>query len=429
MKKITEIVIVGNGFGGTYTLKNLQKLFPKGKLAGNKVRLSLVGDNNYFLFTPLLHEVATGSIHPENIIEPIRKVFKNCLDEFHLGKVTLVNTKEKTVEITHKEENSSEGHYGVKHIPYDYLVLAGGAETNFYNTKGAEENCLTLKTLEDAIKIKNRIISQVEKASHLEDEATRQRVLTFVVVGGGPTGVELAAEMVELLKDSLRHYYSKNLIQKARVILVQKMPELLQQFAPNIRKKSLQVLKKKGIEVLLSTGATEISPMEITLDNGTKIATENVIWVAGIKPIDMKFDSSVSKLGDGKIVVRDTLQLEAHDNIFALGDLAAVKSGTSYLPALAQVATKEAKTVAKNIKLLALGQSPQNFTYKSTGSMVSLGQWMAIGEICSFTLSGRLTWWLWRTIYLSKMISWQKKLKIAIDWTIDIFSTRDISEL
>jgi NADH dehydrogenase len=425
MEKFVEIVIVGNGFGGTYTLKKLQKLFPANKHKGQKVRLSLVGSSNYFLFTPLLHEVATGSINPENIIEPIRKVFKNCLDEFHLGKVTKVNTKEKTVEITHEEN----GEKGIKHIPYDYLVLAPGAETNFFNTKGAAEYSMTLKTLEDAIHVKNRIIEQIEKASHIESDEIRQKMLNFVVVGGGPTGVELAAEMIELIKDGLKYYYSKNLVGKSRVILLQKAPELLPQFAPRIRQKSLQVLKKKGIEVMLDTGAKEITAEKIMLDNGETIETENVVWVGGIKPASIEFDSLVTKLPDGKILVRDTLQAESNGDIFALGDIAAFKSGNSYLPALAQVAVKEANAVGNNIKLLISGKEPVPFTYKSTGSMVSLGQWMAIGEICSFTIWGRFTWWIWRTVYLSKMISWQKKVKIAIDWTMDIFSPRDISKL
>ncbi|MEI6659797.1 MAG: FAD-dependent oxidoreductase, partial [bacterium] len=220
-----KILIVGNGFGGIYALKSMHKLFHNNP----RVHVTLVGDNNFFLFTPLLHEVATGGISPENIIEPIHKALGCCLDNFHIGRAESVNLKDKTVKL------------GDTVLTYDYIVLAPGATTNFFNTPGAEKYSMPLKTLEQAIAIKNRCITQIEKASYLTDREARKKMLTFVIVGGGPTGVELAGELAEFVKDTFAKYFPADLIEDITIILMQKGGELVMQFEPELRKKSLEV--------------------------------------------------------------------------------------------------------------------------------------------------------------------------------------------
>ncbi|KKS23884.1 MAG: NADH dehydrogenase [Candidatus Nomurabacteria bacterium GW2011_GWC2_41_8] len=236
MSRPIKILIIGNGFGGVYALKNLHKFFHNDK----KIELALVGEKNYFLFTPLLHEVATGGINPGNIIEPIRKVLGCCLDKFYLGKAEIINFDSHTVQV----ENAL--------ISYDYLVLAPGAETNFYNIPGAEEYSFPLKSIADAIKIKNRCIMVMERASHVENRIKRKNMLRFVVVGGGPTGVELAAELEELIKETFSSYYPEEIMEDTSIVLIQKSPELVPAFGEKIRKKSLEILRKKGIEVMLT---------------------------------------------------------------------------------------------------------------------------------------------------------------------------------
>lgn len=413
LKKI-KIVVVGTGFGGTYTVKNMRHFLSKNK----NVEVSMVGPKNYFLFTPLLHEVATGAINSLNIVEPIRKVLAGAISNFYLGKVEKINTKEQTIHVAGND------------IPYDYLVLAPGSETNYYDIPGAKENSLTLKSIEDAAKIKRKVVCQVERASHVDDRELRKKMLTFVVVGAGPTGVELAAELQELLRESFPKYYKQELIDDTSVILVQRGPEILPNFLPITRKKVLGFLIEKKIKVLLNSEVKEVRAEHLTLDNGEKISTENVIWVAGVKPIGLNFDASdIAKTPDGKIMVNHYLQLENYPNIFILGDTSAFKQNDKNLPALAQVAEKEARNVAQNISLLIQKKKLKAFNYKHRGSMVSVGQWMAAGEIANFTFSGRITWWLWRTLYLSKLISTRKKINVAIDWTINLFSPRDISEI
>ncbi len=418
MAEPIKIVIVGNGFGGTYALKNLHKFFHK----NTGVELTLVGDKNYFLFTPLLHEVATGGINPENIIEPIRKVLKCCLRNFYLAKVESINTKEKTIKA------------GDFVIPYDYLVLAPGAETNFYDTPGAAEHSLTLKSIEDAVKIKNHCVAQMEIAAHTRDEEVRKRLARFVIVGGGPSGVELAAEMHEFIKDSFYESYPAEVVRDASVVLIQRAPELIPQFNKKMREQSLRVLRKKGVEVRLNSAVKEVTGESVILADGTNIPTETVIWVAGIKPAELKFDTEIKQSADKKLMVDNSLALQEHKEIFVLGDAAMLmqknEAGVEApIPALAQVAEKEAKLVAENIWRSIVGKPLKPFWYKSTGSMISIGQWMAIGEIAHITFWGWITWWLWRTVYLSKLISWRKKVRVAFDWTLDIFSSRDISQI
>ncbi|MEK7564289.1 MAG: NAD(P)/FAD-dependent oxidoreductase [Patescibacteria group bacterium] len=413
MEESVKVLIIGNGFGGVYTLKNLDKIFRK----KTNVRISLIGEKNYFLFTPLLHEVATGSINPENIVESIRKVLGRCLDSFYLGKVDFVNLQDRTVTVNNTK------------VAYDYLVLSPGSETNFYNTPGGDKYSLTLKSLHDAIKIKNHLITQIESISCTTDIETIKRKLTFVLVGGGPTGVELAAEIHELIEQTFSHYYSHKVIANARVILIQNQSELIPRFGEKLRKKSLDILQKKGIEVILSTRVTEVGETFVTLDNGTKIETETTIWVAGIRPVEIKFNGDVEKNELGQVLINEYLQIPNYKEVFFIGDGAAFKN-TDYdvLQALAQVAEKQAKHVALNIKYLITNKELKKFVYRHSGNLVSIGQWMALGEVFHIFLSGRITWWIWRTVYLSKLISFRKKVRVAFDWTINIFSPRDISQ-
>lgn len=408
----TKVVIVGNGFGGIYTLKYLHKLIHR----DHNAELYLIGDKNYFLFTPLLHEVATGGLYESSVVEPVRKLMPCCLHKFYLGTAEFVDTKARTVRS------------GDRTIPYDYLILATGAETNFYNVPGAEENCFTLKSIPDAIAIKNHIIREVERAAHTADTERKKKMLRFVVVGGGPTGVELMAEIAELVKETFGRYYTCGVLEYVSLLLVERGKELASQFNPKIRAKSLEVLKNKGVEVMLESAVEEVGPDHI-LVNGRRIETEAVIWVAGIKPRVPAFDIEPQKSKDGRLLVDKFLVLPEKENIFALGDVAAFPDNGSFLPALAQVATKEARAVAVNVARKLQNLPLKEFRYRQSGLLLSLGQWMAAGEIKGMTIYGRFAWWLWRTVYLFKFASWRKKLLVAIDWTIGLFQPRDISEL
>ncbi|MBI2038041.1 MAG: NAD(P)/FAD-dependent oxidoreductase [Candidatus Magasanikbacteria bacterium] len=413
MKPI-RIIIVGAGFGGIYTLKRMHQLFHK----DNRVQITLVSEKNYFLFTPLLHEVATGGLNPQNIVEPIRKILGCCLHTFYLGKAMCFHLQDHFVETTD----------GI--VPYDYLVLAPGAGTNFFGIPGARENSFTLKSLEDAIRLKNHCITLMERASHVASQDVRQNMLRFVIVGGGPTGVELAAELQEFLKQSFSGYYTPEIIADISIVLVQKATELIPQFPKLLREKSLEVLRKKGIKVLLGNVVTQVKKEAVELADGSTVPTETIVWVAGVQPANIPFVEPVARETDGRFRVNRNLQLENYSQVFVVGDAAGVKGEDGVtLPALAQVAVQEAKMAAENIKRQIDGQTLKPFIYRHAGSLVSLGQWMAVGKILNLALWGRFTWWIWRTVYLLKLVSWQKKVKVAVDWTINAFSPRDISRL
>lgn len=414
MHKRKRVVIVGTGFGGVYTLRNLHKHFCKNK----KIEIVVIGEKNYFLFTPLLHEAATGGVHLSNLSEPIRKILGCCITNFHLGKAEFINTKEKIVRV------------GEKSIPYDYLVLAHGAETNYYDIPGAKEYSFPLKTLNHAIEIKNQLINQMEKAVEVDDENLRKQMLSFVVVGGGPTGVELVGEIADLVKESFSYYYTKKIMNDVSITLIQRGAELLPQFGPILREKSLKILNKISVKVLLNTEILSVEKEKINISNNTSINTENVFWMAGIKPRHIDTDVELPKTLDGKIKVQNTLQVENEESIFVLGDAAGFEIKENiYAPALAQIAVRQAKTVAENIYLLVNNQKPKRYKFTHIGNLLSIGRWVGLGEIHHFSFSGKITWWLWRTVYLFKIISWRKRFNTAVDWTLDLFSPRDISEI
>jgi NADH dehydrogenase len=375
--------------------------------------LVLVNKKNYFLFTPLLHEFATGSVSLENLVEPIREIIRCCDYEFIHGEVKRIDLEKKIVELN---ENK---------IDYDYLVIALGSKTNFYNIPGAEENSFTLKSLDDAIRLRNHFIHMFEIASKDKDEG----LLTFVIVGGGATGVELAAEMSDYFYKTFSKFYPKEVISKVKIILIERGNELIPQFSPKLRKIALEVLKKRNIKVILEKGVKEVGKDFIKLDDETIIKTKTVIWTAGVQPNLPEIIGNIEKDNKERLIVNEYLQVKNYENVFSIGDVCSYIQNQKPLPQLAQVAVRQAEFVAKNIFNLIKNKPLEKFVYKHQGDLISLGRFFAIGEIKNFTFSGFFTWILWRGVYLSKVISNKDKIKTFIDWLLDFFYPRDITEI
>jgi NADH dehydrogenase len=414
-KEKTRIVILGAGFGGLYTYRSLYKNFKK-----NEIDVVLVNKTNYFLFTPLLHEVATGGLSEGAVVESVQHfLFKNK-DTLHLGEVISVDTDNQIV------------HTNNEKISYDILVVALGASTQFFGTPGASENSFVLKDLSDAMSMRSKIIGMFEKASLIKDEQERKRSLSFVLVGGGPTGVELVAEISEFIHHTLLTYYKATISSSdVSITLINQGPELLAPFPQNLRLKALSILRNNNVKVMLETGVKEVSEDSVLLSNGDTIDSMCTIWTAGVKPNTEMFKDILPMNKGGRIIVDLNLQNKTFKNIFAVGDVAFLceNEESAPMPMTAQFAVRQGALVACNIKAFIKGKKMKPFVYRSQGELASVGRFNGVANINGITFSGPVAWFVWRTIYLFKFISPVKKIKVAFEWTINLFFSRDITKI
>jgi len=407
-----HIVILGGGFGGVYTTKYLLSLLKN----RSDVKITLVSRDNYFLFTPLLHEVATGGLNRHNIVEPIRNLFTSNLFEFVKSDIKEVDFPKKIV------------HTGLCDISYDYLVIALGSTTNFYGIPGAQEHCLDLKNIEAAAAVRNRIIDSLETASKSKGKDIRS-YLTFTVVGGGPTGVELAAEVADFVRQMLRYDYH-HLGKEFTVHLVQRGETILPFISASSRQKAHDELIHQGVTILLGSEVTKVFPDGIEINHTKKIPASTIVWTSGIRPRQIAMKPSIVD-ARGFIPVNKYLQVPSQKNVFALGDCALFTNPgeDKPVPALAQTATIQARYVARNIVHALKNKPLEPCRVRLSGLLVSVGQRYAVAELLGVRLSGFLAWWIWRTIYLFKLVGRVNKIRVAIDWTMNLFSKRDTSQL
>jgi NADH dehydrogenase len=406
-----KILILGGGFGGIYTTKYLLKYF-KNNL---NIEIILVNENNYFLFTPLLTEVATGGVSLRNVTEPIREVFNKFKNfKFIHSQVLEINL------------NQNEVILECGRVNYDYLIIALGSKTNFYNISGAEKYSFTLKTISDAMRLKKHFINLFEKASFQTNQI--DEFLRFVIVGGGPTGVELALEMKDLFCNTFSKLYSKELIDKIEIIIIEKNNDLVSNFNPKLRQKILNYILTKNIKVIFNQAVKEINENYLILENGSKINTNTVIWTAGIKPNLPKILGNIEYEKE-RIKVNEFLQVKNYKNVFAIGDCAYIIDKNGVVPQLAQSAVAEAQNTSLNIYNLINNKNLKQFEFQPSGYLISLGRFNATLQIKNFIISGFWIWILWKMVYLSKMISIQNKIKTFIDWLVDLFFPRNSSEI
>lgn len=406
-----KVFILGGGFGGMYTALGLNKL------GSNKkgVYSTLISKENYFLFTPLLHEVATGSVNQQNIIQPVRQVL-SCLTEFVLDEVKSVDLNQKVI-----VANSGE-------FKYDYLVLALGSTSADLSIG---KFGFQLKTLDDAFKLKNHVLGLFEQASKLKDKQQIEKLLTIIVMGGGPTGVEIASELSEFTSGTLIKFFPSLREYKTRIVLIQSQGRLLAEFDIRVSTEALKVLTTRHkIEVKLSTSVKETGKDYVLLDNGERIETQTQVLAFGVKGNDLDLGSGISRVGRNQIEVDEFLRVKGQDSVFALGDIAYIKDINGKLvPQTAQSAVQEAEVVAWNILALNDNSALKPFVYKEKGQLVSLGRFKAAALIADIFFAEFPAWWAWRTIYASKLIGFGNRIRTIIDWTMDLFYPRDTSKL
>jgi NADH dehydrogenase len=416
--KMKRILILGGGFAGAYTAQRLEK-----QLAGvPDIEIALAARENFVLFTPMLHEVAGADVSVTDIVQPLRKMLRHT--RVGIANVEAIDLVKKLVRVRHHDLPES------VNVPYDQLVLALGAVTNFYRTPGLEEHALTMKTLGDAILVRNLLIDALGLADNQIKETERKKTLTVVVAGGGFAGVETAGSVNDFLREAMEFYphVTEDLF---RVVLVHPGEVILPELSESLGRYAQKKLSARGVEIRVKTKVTGYDGQEVTLDDGTKIATRMLIWTAGITPAPV-LASLPCKLERGRVVVNECLQVPGWPGVWALGDCALVPDPLNpgkFYPPTAQHATRQAAVLADNIVAAMRGQAPRPFKFKTLGLLATIGRRTGVAEILGVKFSGIVAWWLWRGIYLSKLPGFQKKVRVAIDWTLDLIFSKDIVQV
>ncbi len=413
-----RILILGGGFAGAYTALHLEK-----RLAGTPdVEVVLVSKENFVLFTPMLHEVAGSDVSVTDIVQPLRKMLRRT--RVVIADIEAIDLGKKQVRIRQNDLGRTFD------LDCDQLVLAVGAVTNFFHTPGLAEHALSMKTLGDAFLVRNRIIDALELADNQENETERTKTLTAVVAGGGFAGAESIGAVNDFLREGMKFYHRLK-EEMLRVVLVHPGEVILPELGEGLGRYAQKKLTERGVEIRLKTKVTGYDGQEVSLDDGTRIATRMLIWTAGTTPPPMlaKLPCALQR---GRVVADECLQVPDWPGVWALGDCALVPDPYNpgkFYPPTAQHAIRQAATLAGNILAVLHGQPPQPFRFKIIGLLASIGRRCGVAEILGMRFSGIIAWWLWRGIYLSKLPGLQKKVRVAIDWTLDLVFSKDIVQL
>ena len=413
-----RILILGGGFAGAYTALHLEK-----RLAGvPDVEIVLAAKENFVLFTPMLHEVAGGDVAVTDVVQPLRKMLRRT--RVLIVDIQSIDLAGKRVRILQRDLAQAFD------LPYDQLVLAIGAVPNFYRTPGIEEHAVTMKTLGDAIIVRNRVIEALDIADNHPDETERKAMLTVVVAGGGFAGVETAGAVNDLLREAIKFY--PNLREDMlRVVLVHAGEVILPELSASLGRYAQQQLGQRGVEIRLKTAVTGYDGKELTFNDGTSIATRLVIWTAGITPSPL-LSSLPCAIQRGHVLANECLQVPDWPGVWTLGDCALVPDPLNpgkFYPPTAQHAIRQAAVLAGNIVAGMRGQALRPFRFKTLGMLAAIGRHAGVAEILGMRFSGIIAWWLWRGIYLSKLPGLQKKVRVALDWTLDLVFSKDIVQL
>ena len=439
MTVMKRILVLGGGFAGIECCLKLESYFKNNA----DIEITLVSEDNFMLFTPMLPQVASGTIETRHIVTPIRTLIKKS--RFFEARIKNIDPYGKTVTLYGTAENR-----GIQ-LHYNFLVVALGSQTNFFGMKDVEKNSYTMKTLNDAVVLRNRIIDMLEQAENETDPILRKSLLRFVVVGGGFAGVETAGEINDFIND-VSKYYPHITSEDVKVILVESSSEILMGFPRKLANFAKKKLVERGVRVFLGNGVTSFNGKEVLLKNMGKsnklfvadnkveehydvkeissIQASTMIWTAGVTPTDL-IKYSLFKTNEGQIIVDEYLQVVDFPGVFAIGDCCQIdpKLTKKKFPPTAQIAEAYAKTAAYNLKELLANSEMKKFNYEWRGQSALIGKRTGIASFFGINIVGFWAFVAWRNLYLSKMRGWEKRLRVWIDWHLDLFFNRDISRL
>ncbi|MBD3878771.1 MAG: NAD(P)/FAD-dependent oxidoreductase [Quinella sp. 1Q5] len=407
-----EIVIVGGGFGGI----KIGQLFAK-----ENVQVTLIDRHNFHLFQPLLYQVSTAVLETGEVAYPIRSFFRDNKNiNLYMAKAQGVD-QERDVVITNHGE-----------IHYDYLILAAGATTNFFGMKSVEENSFGMKTLQEAVHIRNHVIHEFERAEKpYRTPEDRKKRMTFVVVGGGPTGVEEAGALAELIAIQKKEFHLLD-FNDVSIKLIEATGRLLPMVSEDLQQHTVKVLEKKGVEVMLNTQVVDYDGHILTLKNGVQIPTTTVIWAAGVRAVDMMKNCGGECARDGRIWVEEDLMVRGavHKNVFAIGDCAAFMHGDMKrpLPTVAPVATQQAKVAHKNIMtLIKGGTNLEKFVYKDLGAMATIGKGEAV--VNKPKMTGFMAWCAWMLVHLMRLAGIYTNMTVLFKWALNFLTSARLGRI
>ncbi|HZF57648.1 MAG TPA: NAD(P)/FAD-dependent oxidoreductase, partial [Rubrobacter sp.] len=382
----------------------------------------LISDTNALLFTPMLAEVATSSLEPTHISSPLRT---------SLRRTNVVRRRADGIDVERRrvllEPDRGSAGNAAEEVPYDHLVLALGAVSNYLGMDNLQENALDFKTLPDAIRIRNHTIDAFERADREPNPEIRRPLLTFVVAGGGFAGAELAGGLNDFVRGMLA-YYPNIPPEELRIIVIHSRGRILPELSETLADYALEHMKERGVTFELNTRVADAQQGVVVLDSGEEIRTETLVWTAGTTPNPLLRDLPVEHDKRGAVPVDENLAVPGYAGLWAAGDCAAVtdaKTGEP-CPPTAQFALREAHTLAHNVHASVRGRSPKAFHFSGLGTLCVVGHHTACAEIKGMRFSGLLAWMMWRAVYLSKLPGLERKVRVFVDWNIELFFPRDI---
>ena len=403
-----HVVIIGAGFAGLWAVKSL---------AGKKgVTVTLIDKNNYHTFLPLLYQVGAAEIEPEQIAYPIRSLLRKSRNVSYLrAEAGLIDYDDKYVLCNGQK------------TAYDYLIVATGSKTDYFTVAGAERYAFPLKTLDDAMVLRNHILTCFERAAYIDDPARRKKLLTFVIAGGGPTGVEFAGALSELVRGPLKKDFPGIPAGDVSVVLVEWAERVLSMLSPKLSAYTAGRLSRMGVDVRLGVRVKEISAAGVAFGDGSSIGTETVIWTAGVSGIVPESNAEVPLSNNKRIKTLKTLQMEGRPEVYVAGDLTYLEEEGAPLPMIAPVAIQQGQRAAENILRQIKGVAPLPFAYRDRGAMVTIGRNAAVTRIGKREFRGFIAWLIWIVIHIMNLIGFRNKLFVIVNWIWDyLFFERSV---